>query len=164
MELVQPGIGLVFWMLLSFTLLLIILRKFAWKPILSALKERENSIENALQSAQKAKEQMEQLTSDNEKIINEAKKERDRLMKEAREVKEKIISDAKEIALVEAHKLTEASRQAIENEKAAAMTEIKNLVATLSIEIAEKIMRQSLENNDKQKELIQSLLNDVKMN
>ncbi|OFX28130.1 MAG: ATP synthase F0 subunit B [Bacteroidetes bacterium GWA2_31_9] len=164
MELVQPGIGLVFWMLLSFTLLLIILRKFAWKPILKALKDRENSIENALQSAQKAKEQMEQLTSDNEKIINEAKKERDRLMREAREVKEKIISDAKEQALIEAHKLTEASRQAIENEKAAAMTEIKNLVATLSIEIAEKIMRQSLENNDKQKELIQSLLNDVKMN
>lgn len=164
MELVQPGIGLVFWMLLSFTLLLIILRKFAWKPILKALKDRENSIENALQSAQKAKEQMEQLNSDNEKIITEAKKERDRLMKEAREVKEKIISDAKETALIEAHKLTEASRQAIENEKAAAMTEIKNLVATLSIEIAEKIMRQSLENNDKQKELIQSLLNDVKMN
>ena len=164
MELVQPGIGLVFWMLLSFTLLLIILRKFAWKPILKALKDRENSIENALQSAQKAKEQMEQLTSDNEKIITEAKKERDRLMREAREVKEKIISDAKEQALIEAHKLTEASRQAIENEKSAAMTEIKNLVATLSIEIAEKIMRQSLENNDKQKELIQSLLNDVKMN
>lgn len=164
MELVQPGIGLIFWMLLSFTLLLIILRKFAWKPILKALKDRENSIENALQSAQKAKEQMEQLNADNEKIINEAKKERDRLMKEAREVKEKIISDAKEQALVEAHKLTEASRQAIENEKAAAMTEIKNLVATLSVDIAEKIIRQTLENNDKQKELIQSLLNDVKLN
>ncbi|OFX56881.1 MAG: ATP synthase F0 subunit B [Bacteroidetes bacterium GWA2_30_7] len=164
MELVQPGIGLIFWMLLSFTLLLIILRKFAWKPILKALKDRENSIENALQSAQKAKEQMEQLTSDNEKIINEAKKERDRLMKEAREVKEKIISDAKDQALIEAHKLTEASRQAIENEKAAAMTDIKNLVATLSIDIAEKIIRQTLENKEKQKELIQSLLKDVKLN
>ena len=143
---------------------MIILRKFAWTPILKALKDRENSIENALQSAQKAKEQMEQLNSDNEKIITEAKRERDRLMREAREVKEKIISDAKEQALIEAHKLTEASRQAIENEKAAAMTEIKNLVATLSVDIAEKIIRQTLESNDKQKELIQSLLNDVKLN
>jgi F-type H+-transporting ATPase subunit b len=164
MELVTPGIGLVFWMLLSFTLLLLILKKFAWKPILKMLKDREDSIENALQSAQKAKEQMEQLQSDNEKIINEAKKERDRLMKEAREVKDKIISDAKSLATTEAGKIVENARLSIENEKAAAMTEIKNMVANLSIEIAEKLIRNVLTDKAKQQELVNEMLKEIKLN
>lgn len=164
MGLVTPGIGLVFWMLLSFTIVLFILKKFAWGPILGMLKEREQSIDNALQSAQKAKEQMAQLQSDNEKILSEAKLERDKMMKEAREIKDKIIAEAKNQASVEANKLIEQARINIENEKTAAISEIKNQVINLSVDIAEKILRKELEDREKQKELTATLLKDIKFN
>lgn len=164
MELVSPGFGLIFWTTITFLLLVVLLRKFAWKPILSAVKEREKTIDDALKSAEKAKEQMAQLQADNQKIINEAKVERDRLMKEAREVKDKIISEAKEQANIEAKKMIEIARQNIENEKSAAIVEIKNLVSNLSIDIAEKILRKELSGGDKQKELIETLLNEAKFN
>ncbi len=164
MELVTPGIGLLFWMLVSFAIVVIILKKIAWKPILKALKEREDSIEDALESAEKAKEEMAKLQVDNEKIINEAKAERDNLINEAREVKETIINEAKIQATTEANKLIEQSRINIKNEKVAAINEIKEQVAVLSVEIAEKILKQELAKDKKQEELINSLLKEIKVN
>ncbi len=164
MELVTPGIGLLFWMLVSFAIVVIILKKIAWKPILKALKEREDSIEDALESAEKAKEEMAKLQVDNEKIINEAKAERDNLINEAREVKETIINEAKTQATTEANKLIEQSRINIKNEKAAAINEIKDQVAILSVEIAEKLLKQELAKDKKQEELINSLLKEIKVN
>ena len=164
MELVTPGIGLLFWMLLSFAVVLFILKKFAWKPILKALKEREDSIEDALESAEKAKEEMAKLQVDNEKIINEAKAERDNLINEAREVKEKIINEAKTQATTEANKLIKQAHTNIQNEKVAAINEIKEQVAILSVEIAEKLLKQELEKDKKQEELINSLLKEIEVN
>lgn len=164
MELVTPGIGLLFWMLLSFSLVLIILKKFAWKPVLQMIKEREENIENALKSAEKAKGEMTKLQSDNERIINEARKERDLLIKEAREIKDKIISEAKVQANVEASKLIENSKSIIQSEKIAALTDIKNQISFFSVEIAEKILKKELLNDAKQKEFIESLIKDINLN
>lgn len=164
MQLVTPGIGLLFWMILSFSILLFILTKFAWKPILNMLKERETSIEKALQSAEQAKEEMARLQSDNEKIINEAKLERDKLIKEAREIKEKIMSDAKHEAQNESQKIIENARLSIEQEKLTAIKEIKNQVATLSVSVAEKILRKELATENKQKDFVDSLIGEIKLN
>lgn len=164
MELVTPEFGTVFWMLLSFLMILFILKKFAWKPILSALKEREASIDNALRSADKAREEMEQLKADNEKIIKEAKNERDNLLKDARLVKDMIISEAKEKAITETEKIIEDARVKIESEKDAALDEIKNQIAIFSIEIAEKILKKKLESTKDQKDMINDLLDEIKLN
>lgn len=164
MELVTPEFGTVFWMLLSFLMILFILKKFAWKPILSALKERETSIDNALRSADKAREEMEQLETDNEKIIKEAKNERDNLLKDARLVKDMIISEAKEKAITETEKIIEDARVKIESEKDAALDEIKNQIAIFSIEIAEKILKKKLESTKDQKDMINDLLDEIKLN
>jgi F-type H+-transporting ATPase subunit b len=162
MELVTPNVGTIFWMLLFFSIILWILKKFAWKPILNSLKSREKSIEDALLSAEHAKEEMVKLKSDNEKILFEARQERDKLMKEARAVKEKIIYDAQEQAQAEAHKIIENTRQSIENEKKSAINDIKTQIAILGIIIAEKVIREKLDSN-KQKELIDDLLKDIKL-
>ncbi|MCH7656995.1 MAG: F0F1 ATP synthase subunit B [Bacteroidetes bacterium] len=164
MELVTPEFGTVFWMLLSFLMILFILKKFAWKPILTALKEREASIDNALRSADKAREKMEQLKADNEKIIKEAKNERDNLLKDARLVKDMIISEAKEKANTETEKIIKDARVKIENEKNAALDEIKNQIAIFSIEIAEKILKKKLESTKDQKDMINDLLDEIKLN
>jgi F-type H+-transporting ATPase subunit b len=164
MELVKPGIGLIFWMTVTFGILLFLLTKFAWKPIMSALRERESSIEDALNSARKAKEEMAQLTASNEKMLAEARLERDKLLKEARETKDAIISEAKTKASAEADRLIASARQTINNEKVAAIHELKNQVASMSIEIAEKILRHELANDDKQKALVSSLLKEVNLN
>lgn len=164
MELVTPEFGTVFWMSLSFLMILFILKKFAWKPILSALKERETSIDNALRSADKAREEMEQLKADNEKIIKEAKNERDNLLKDARLVKNMIISEAKEKAITETEKIIEDARVKIESEKDAALDEIKNQIAIFSIEIAEKILKKKLESTKDQKDMINDLLDEIKLN
>jgi len=164
MDLVTPGIGLIFWTTFIFFLLLIILRIFAWKPILNAVKNREKSIKSALDSAEKAKEDMKKLLAKNEEILQKAKIERDSLMKEAREVKEKIINEAKEKALQEAAKLIESARLNIRNEKTAAIAEIKAQVAVLSVEIAEKILREKLSHDKEQNALITRLMDDVKIN
>jgi len=164
MELVTPGLGLIFWMVLSFSVILFILKKYAWKPILKALKEREITIDTALKSADKAKEEMEQLMADNEKIIKEAKNERDNLLKDARQVKDKIISEAKQKANSEAKIIIEDAMGKIESEKEAALSEIKNQVAGFSIEIAERILKKKLEKTKDQKDLINELINEIKIN
>ena len=162
--LLSPSIGLIFWSLLAFGIVLFLLGKFAWKPILKSLNDREQSIQNALDEAKKAREEISSLKADNEKILAEAKTERDIILKEAREIKEKMITDAKDRANKEAEKLISIARENINNEKMAAITELKNQVAHLSIEIAEKILKQELAEKDKQKTVINNLLQDVKMN
>ncbi len=164
MELVTPGIGLIFWMTLSFGIVLFILGKFAWKPILKALKDREGSIQDALDTAKRTKEEMAALKSDNEKLLNQARAERDLMLKEARDTKDAIIAEAKNKATIEANKMIKSAREAINTEKMAAIAELKSQVATLSVEIAEKILRHELANDDKQKALMADLLKDVNMN
>ena len=164
MELVKPAFGLIFWMCVSFGIILFILKKFAWAPILNTLDERETSIQTALDSAESAKEEMKSLQSNNEKILIEAKHERDLLLKDAREIREKMIADAKGLASKESDRLLKAARENIQNEKMAAVTELKNQVAVLSIEIAEKILKSELSSDEKQKSLISNLLQDVNLN
>jgi len=142
----------------------LLLRKMAWKPILGALKERENSIQTALDSAQKAKEEMAALQASNEAILMEARNERDKLLKEARDTKENIIAEAKAGAQKEADKIMQSARESIQSEKTAAMDELKTQVAKLSIEIAEKIIRTELSSDEKQKALINTMIDEVNPN
>ena len=164
MDLVTPDIGLIFWTTVSFAILYFILAKFAWKPILGAVNEREKSIKDALSAAEKAKEEMVNLKADNEKILNEAKLQRESLLKEAREIKSKIIADAESEATEKANKLVEAAKTAIENEKSAAMKELQNTVVDLSLNIAEKLLAKELNNKEKQLDNIQDILNKTKLN
>jgi F-type H+-transporting ATPase subunit b len=164
MELITPGIGLLFWMLLMFSILLLILKKFAWKPILKALKDRETSIRDALMSADNAKKEMEKLKADNEVIMAEARAEKEKIVQEAKQLREKIIGDAKDEASEEAKKLLKSARVDIENEKIAAIQEVKNKVAELSIEIAEKILREKLADTAEQRSMIDRLVRDVMPN
>ena len=143
---------------------MIILKKFAWKPILGSLKERESSIAEALNSAERAKEEMKKLTADNEIIMKEARLERDKLIKEAKELKEEIVIEAKNEAAGEAQKIINSARKQIENEKQNALNEIKDKVTVLSVEIAEKILSQELKKDDKQKELINNLIDNINFN
>lgn len=156
--------GLIIWTTIIFTLLLILLKKFAWKPILSAVDERNNSIEEALKAADKAKEEMEQLNADNERILDEAKLKRDALLKEAREIKDGIINEAKEKANVEADKIITSAKEQIVHEKMKAITELKNSVAVLSIDIAEKVLKNELKDKDRQQEFIAETLKNSDLN
>ena len=162
--LLSPSIGLIVWSLFAFLIVLFLLKKLAWKPILKSLDDREKSIQSALDAAMQAKEEMKNLKADNEKIIAEAKTERDSILKEAREIKDKMINEAKDRASKEAEKIVSSARENIQNEKMAAITELKNQVAHLSIEIAEKILKTELAEKDKQKTVINNLLQEVKMN
>ena len=164
MELVTPEIGLIFWTTVVFSLLLLVLKKYAWKPILSAVDERNKSIEDALKAADKAKEEMLALNVDNERILMEAKKERDVLLKEGREIKEKVIAEAKDKAKLEADKILVSAKEQITNEKMKAITELKNQVAELSIEIAEKILKSELQDLNKQKELVTTAIANKDLN
>lgn len=156
--------GLFFWQSLIFLLLIFLLRKFAWKPILDAVNDREEGIKNALLSAEIAKRDMQNLKSDNEKLLAEARVERDVILKEAREIKDKIVSEAKDEAQVQAGKMIEQAKAAINSEKNAAMAELKNQVSNLSIEIAEKILKSELTDKDSQTKLVEKMLGDVKLN
>jgi F-type H+-transporting ATPase subunit b len=164
MGLVTPDFGLLFWMLVSFSLLLYILKRYAWKPILNALKERDNSIENALNAAEEAKKEMMLLQSRNEDLLKEAIIEREKIVKEARELKESILRDAKSQAIVEANKVMDNAKAAIEQEKAGAILEIKKVIATYSIEIAEKILQERLSDDKQQKELVNSYIKNISIN
>ena len=164
MELVTPEIGLIFWTTIVFLLLLIVLKKYAWKPILAAVDERNKSIEDALKAADKAKEEMLSLNADNERILMEAKKERDILLKEGREIKDNIIAEAKDKAKIESDKILITTKEQINNEKMKAITELKNQVAEMSIDIAEKILKSELSDKNKQKELIAEALKSNKLN
>ncbi|TWJ00030.1 F-type H+-transporting ATPase subunit b [Mucilaginibacter frigoritolerans] len=163
MDLVTPELGLVFWTTVSFVILLILLRVFAWKPILGAINERENSIENALLKAEAAKEEMSRLTSENESLLKQARAERDQILAEAKKIKDQIVHDAKEAASKESGRQIELARIEINNQKAIAMADVKNQVASLSLEIAEKILRKQFEDQKKQDELVKELLKDVNL-
>jgi F-type H+-transporting ATPase subunit b len=163
-SLTTPSIGLVFWTSIVFILLLFLLSKYAWKPILSAIKSREQNIENALKEAQKAKEEIQKLKSDNEKLLQQARLEYDNIVKEAREIKEKMIAQAKDEAQKEAQKILKNAQETINAQKSAAIAEIKQQVASLSIEIASKILKKELSNSDTQKQLVNQMLEEVSLN
>ena len=164
MELITPSIGLVFWTTIVFVILIILLTKFAWKPILATIKERENSIEQALNAAENAKKEMQKLQADNEKFMREARAERDVLLKEARDAKDAMIAEAKGKANSEAEKIIKQARESINLEKLAAINELKTSVGTLAVEIAEKIINQQLSSDDKQKSLLSNLLQEANLN
>lgn len=163
-SLVTPGIGLIFWTTIVFILLIVLLGKFAWKPILNSIKTREKNISDALASAESALNDMRELKENNEKIMAKAREERDVLLKEARETKDSIIAEAKTKASAESDRIIAAAREQINNEKNAAITELKNQVATLSIDIAQKILKSELSGDEKQKALVSTLMKDVNLN
>ena len=164
MDLVTPGIGMIFWTTFFFLILLFILGKFAWPAILAAVVARNESIRKALDSAEKAREEMAQLKADNELILAEAKAERDAMMKDARDVKDKIIAEAKEKAGAEASKMIHNAKEAIRSEQAAAVSEMKVQMAKLSVDIAEKILVVRLGNDKAQKDLVDKLVDDIDLN
>ncbi|QDA59796.1 F0F1 ATP synthase subunit B [Hymenobacter jejuensis] len=164
MELITPNLGLIFWQLVIFLIVLFLLAKFAWKPILSSLKEREDSIESALRMADQAKLEMQQLKAGNEKLLAEARLERDRVLKEATDLANKLIEQAKTKATEEGGRMITQAREAIQNEKNAALAEVKNTAAQLSIDIAERILRRELTDANSQKQLVDSYLKAVKLN
>ena len=164
MDLITPAFGLIFWQTLIFLIVLFVLGKFAWKPILGALKAREDSIDEALKSAARAKEEMESLKADNEKLLNEAKAERDKMIKDAAklsaEMKDKAMDDAKAVG----DKMIEEARASIETEREDALRQIKDHVAELSLQITEKLLRKNLSGDKDQQELIKGYMKDIKLN
>jgi len=164
MGLVMPNPGTIIWMIIIFAIVLFILKKFAWKPILNALKEREESIANALNSAEEAKKEVAGLKADNEKIIAEARREKDAILKEAKELKDKIVAEAKEKAAQEAQKTIDEARQQIDAEKTAAINTIKKQVAELSVMIAEKVIKKELAGKGEQEKMVDGLIDDIKLN
>ena len=161
---IEPGIGLLFWMTLTFLILLFLLAKFAWKPILSAINEREVTIVDSLNQAKLAKQEVENLKAENEIIIREAKVERDQILKEARDIRDRIVSEAKGLAKTEADKMIESARQTIQAEKSAAVSDIKSQIGTLSVNIAESILKQKLDNDGAQDALVANILNTSNLN
>ncbi|MCQ4034485.1 F0F1 ATP synthase subunit B [Kaistella montana] len=147
-----------------FIILLLVLRKFAWKPIMDAVNEREVTIVDSLNQAKLAKQEVQNLKAENEIIIREAKVERDNILKEAREIKDRIVGEAKDAAKTEADKIIEQARQSIQSEKAAAMSDIKNQIGALSVNIAESILKQKLDNSDAQNALVENILNKSNLN
>lgn len=164
MDLITPGSGLIFWQLFGFLGLLFILIKFAWKPMLAALEERESSIENALKAAEKARNEMANLKADNEKLLQEARLERDTILKKAQEASLKMIEDAKNEASKVAAQQIENAKAVIETEKRAALTEVKNQVAILTLEVTEKLLRKTLSDEKAQKALVDEFVKDIKLN
>lgn len=164
MSLINPGFGLVIWMTIALLVVLFVLKKFAWKPIMEALKEREDTIETSLRSAERTHEEMKNLKLDNEKLLKQAKEERDAILREARKIKESIIEEAKTKANVEAGNIVESAKDRIKHEKMAAIVEIKNLIADQAITIAEKVLREELKDKTKQKDYINTLLKEINLN
>ena len=156
--------GLFFWQAIILVILIVLLAKFAWKPILAALAAREEGISNALLAAENAKKEMQNLKADNEKLLAEARAERDAMIKEAREIKEKMIADAKSEAQAQGEKMIESAKATIESEKNAAMAELKNQVSSLSLEIAETLLKGELSNKEAQTKLVEKMLGDAKLN
>jgi F-type H+-transporting ATPase subunit b len=159
-----PEIGLIVWTTIAFGILFFVLSKYAWKPILNTVNKREESIKDALDEAEKARLEMENLHADNERILKEARAEREAMLKEARELKNKMIADAKDEAQSQATKMIEQAQIAIEVEKKSAMAELKSHVAGLAVDIAEKVVRDELSNKDKQIQLVESMLGDAALN
>jgi len=163
-NLLTPDPGLIIWTLIAFLTVFFILKKYAWKPILNALDEREKSIENSLQQAEKAREEMAKLKSDNERILAEAKEERAKILKEAREIHDRIVSESKEKAREEAYKIIENAKCEIENQKMAALTDVKNQIGTLAIEISQKILKRELQQKQEQDAYVSGLVDEMKLN
>ena len=161
---IEPGIGLLFWMTLTFLILLFLLAKFAWKPILSAINEREVTIVDSLNQAKLAKQEVENLKAENEIIIREAKIERDQILKEARDIRDRIVGEAKGLAKAEGDKMIESARQTIQAEKSAAVSDIKSQIGALSVNIAESILKQKLDNDGAQDALVANILNSSNLN
>jgi len=164
MKLLLPEFGLLIWTLLAFLVVFWILGKFAWPAIIKGLKEREQGIADSLATAEKVKAEMSQLKSENEALLAQAREERAQLLKEARDTKDKIISEAKEQAKAEANKIITDAQAAIETQKMAALTDVKNQVGNLVIEVSEKILRRELSNKGEQENYIKQLANEVKLN
>ncbi|MFW6018984.1 MAG: F0F1 ATP synthase subunit B [Bacteroidales bacterium] len=164
MGLVMPEIGLIVWMTIAFLIVFFILAKYAWKPIMNALKQREQSIDEALHEAEKAREEMKTLKAENEKIIDQAKEQREEILKESRQIGDKIVDDARKDAKVQADQIIEDAKERIHYERMAVITELKNEVANLSIEIAEKVLKQELSDHDKHQQLVKKQLEKVKFN
>ena len=164
MELINPGIGLIVWMTLAFAAILFILGKYAWKPIMIALKERESTIYDALNSAEKAKEEMLKLKFSNEQLLQEAKNERDSILAAARKIKDSIIEESRVKAAEEASRIIVSAKESIQNEKMAAITELKNQLADLSMEVAKKILRRELSDPEKQEAYSKELMKEVNFN
>lgn len=163
MELVTPGLGLIFWQSVLFVLVLFFLAKFAWKPILNGLKERESTIEDALNTARQAKQEIESLKAANENLLQEARLERDKILRDAQQAASNIVAEAKDKASSEATKIVEGAKASIENEKQAALTEVKNVAANLSIQIAEKLLKKELENQSAQRELVNAYIKEANL-
>ena len=164
MGLVMPDFGLLFWMVISFSLLMWLLKKFAWIPILKALTAREDSIEKALQLADLAKSEMLKLQAGNEKLLKEAMLEREKIVKEAREMKDSIVREAKNLAVAESNRVIEEAKAAIARERAEAVNEMKSVISSFSLEIAEKILKEHLSDDKKQKDLVNNYLENIKLN
>ncbi len=164
MELVNPGLGLILWMSLAFLAVLFILGKYAWKPILKALKEREGSIHEALNAAEKARKEMQKLQFSNEQLLLEAKNERDKILSEARKIKESIIEESKVKAMEETNRILNNAREAIQNEKMAVLTDLKDQMTDFSLEIAKKILKRELSDPKKQEDYVKDLLKEIKFN
>ena len=164
MELLTPEFGLLIWTLLAFLIVFFILKKFAWPAIISGLKQREHGIADSLATAERTRAEMAQLKSEHEELLAKAREERGQMLKEARETKEKIISEAKEQAKVEASKIMMEAQAAIEAQKMAALTDVKNQVGKMVIEISEKVLRKELGNKDAQENHIRGLVSEVKLN
>jgi F-type H+-transporting ATPase subunit b len=164
MELLTPAIGLLFWMALVFGILVFFLKKFAWKPILSSLKEREDSIASALRMAEETRAEMAKLKSDNDKILAEARAERDKMIRDAKGITDKMISEAKDRAVVEGNKIIADARETIQQEKTAVVAQMKKDMATFSIEIAEKVIRRELADKKSQESLVSTLISEANLN
>src|SRR5687767_5178769 len=164
MELLTPSFGLIFWTLLAFLIVFFILRKFAWKPILASLDQREISIADSLETAERVKSEMAQLKNENEELMAKAREERGVMLKEARETKDRIINEAKEQAKTEANKIITEAQQQINAQKMAALNEVKNQVGKLVVEVTEKVLRRELSSQSAQEAHIKDLVNEVKLN
>ncbi|KQC00499.1 F0F1 ATP synthase subunit B [Pedobacter sp. Hv1] len=164
MDLLIPEVGLVVFQTIAFLLLMFLLGKFAWKPVLAAIKEREQSIDDALNKAELAKQEMARLTSQNEELMKQARADRDEILKEAKMLKDNIVNEAKTSAHTEGAKLIEKARIEIENQKKAALAELKGQVSALSLDIAERVLRSQLDDKAKQQDLVNNLLKDVELN
>ncbi len=164
MELLLPEFGLFFWTLLAFLILLFLLKKFAWKPILSALEDREKGIADSIASADRIKSEMSSMKSEHEQLLTQAREERSQIMKEARDAKDKMINEAKEEAKEAANKIMAEARAQIQNEKMAALTDVKNQIGSLVIEVSEKVLRKELADKTTQEGYIKTLANEIKLN
>jgi F-type H+-transporting ATPase subunit b len=161
MNLITPEFGLLFWQTITFLVLLLLLSRFAWKPIMSSLREREETIEGALRSAELARQEMTKLRADNERLLDEARAERDAMMRKAQQTADAIVEEAKNKAAAESNRIVESARAAIQSERQAAIDDIRRQVATLSVDIAEKVIRRQINSDPQQRQLVDQFVKDI---